>query len=264
MAEQPRGTHGPGDPDPADDDADVMDLRASLDDLAGLVTEGLDLKEVLRRVATFAVTAVPGADGAGVTLLRPHGDGNEVEAVAASHEFVAEIDKIQYVTLNEGPCITAALERRTVRSGSLGGDDQWARFGPRVGRLGVHSVLSLPLLLPSQVVGAINVYARAKDAFDDRAAGLGEAFAHPAAVAVHNAQVLTRALELTAHLQAGLQNRPIIDQAIGLIRGRSGVSAEEALDRLRAISHDEHRKLNEVARQMVDQAVRRAQARKDR
>ena len=69
MAEQPRGTHGPGDPDPADDDADVMDLRASLDDLAGLVTEGLDLKELLRRVATFVGTAIPGADGAGVTLL---------------------------------------------------------------------------------------------------------------------------------------------------------------------------------------------------
>jgi hypothetical protein len=89
-----------------------------------------------------------------------------VEALAASAPFVAEIDEIQYVTLKEGPCITAALERRTVRSGSLGGEKMWPRFGPRVGRLGGHSALSLPL--SDQVIGAINVYAHGKDVFDER------------------------------------------------------------------------------------------------
>ena len=82
--------------------------------------------------------------------------------------------------------------KRTVRSGSLGGEKMWPRFGPRVGRLGVHSALSLPLLLPDQVVGAINVYARGKDIFDEHAAELGELFARPAAVAVHNAQIWRR------------------------------------------------------------------------
>ncbi len=52
-----------------------------------------------------------------------------------------------------------------------------APFGPRVGRLGIHSALSLPLLLPGEVVGAINVYARGKDVFDDHAVELGELFA---------------------------------------------------------------------------------------
>ena len=131
--------------------------------------------------------AIPGAEGAGVTLLRVDRIDNMVEALAASAPFVAEIDQIQYVTVKEGPCITAALERRTVRSGSLGGEKMWPRFGPRVGRLGVHSALSLPLLLPGQVVGAINVYAHDKDVFDEHAAELGELFAKPAAVAVHNA-----------------------------------------------------------------------------
>ena len=98
----------------------------------------------------------------------------------------------------------------------------WPRFGPRVGRLGIHSALSLPLLLPGQVVGAINVYARGKDVFDDHAAELGELFAAPAAVAVHNAQILTQALALTVQLQTALSSRPVIDQAIGLLRGRTG------------------------------------------
>lgn len=237
------------------------DLKSSLGDLAGLVSGAKDLQGLLVQVASFAAHAIPGADGAGVTLLRVERPVNVVEALAASHPFVAEIDEIQYVTLNEGPCITAALERRTVRSGSLGGEKMWPRFGPRVGRLGINSALSLPLLLPGQLVGAINVYARAKDVFDDRAVEIGELFAAPAAVAVHNAHVLARALALTTELQAALVSRPVIDQAIGMLRARTGGTADEAFARLRDISQREHTKLVEVAQQLVDEAVGRARAR---
>jgi GAF domain-containing protein len=241
--------------------ADAADLQAGIAELAGLVAGSMGLPELLAEVSTFAVRAIPGADGAGVTLLRVDRVDNMVEALAASADFVAEIDEIQYVTLKEGPCITAAVERRTVRSGSLGGEKMWPRFGPRVGRLGVHSALSLPMLLSGQVIGAINVYAHGKDVFDEHAAELGELFARPAAVAVHNAQIVAHALALTAQLQTALSTRPVIDQAIGLIRGRSGRNAEDAFAQLRAISQAEHRKLADVAQRIVDEAVRRARAR---
>jgi GAF domain-containing protein len=241
--------------------ADDADLRAGIGDLSGLVSGSRGLPELLAEVATFAVRAIPGADGAGVTSLRVERGDNMVAALASSAPFVAEIDEIQYVTLREGPCITAARERRTMRSGSLGGEKMWPRFGPRVGRLGVHSALSLPLLLPDQVVGAINVYAYDKDVFDEHAAELGELFAKPAAVAVHNAQILADAIALTVQLQAALSTRPVIDQAIGLIRGRTGRSAEDAFAQLRAMSQAEHRKLADVAQHIVDEAVRRARVR---
>jgi GAF domain-containing protein len=240
---------------------DAADLQASLAALAGLVSASMGLDDLLARVAGFAARAIPGADGAGVTLLEVDRPGNRVEALAASDPFVAEIDEIQYVVLGEGPCITAALERRTVRSGSLGGEKQWPRFGPRVGRLGVHSVLSLPLPLPDRVVGAINVYARGKDVFDDHAAELAELFAAPAAVAVHNAHVLSRAQALTDQLQVALSRRPVIDQAIGILRARSGGTSDEAFQRLREISQNEHTRLGVVAQRIVDEAVRRARAR---
>jgi GAF domain-containing protein len=265
MAEFTGDATGAGDPALTSEHVivDAADLQAGIGALGGLVADSLGLPELLAEVSTFAVHAIPGADGAGVTLLRVDRVDNMVQALAASAAFVAEIDEIQYVTLNEGPCITAALERRTVRSGSLGGEAMWPRFGPRVGRLGVHSALSLPLLLRDQVVGAINVYAHGKDVFDEHAAELGELFAKPAAVAVRNAQILAQAMTLTAQLQTALSTRPVIDQAIGLIRGRSGRSAEEALTQLRAISQAEHHKLAEVAQHIVDEAVGRARARRN-
>ena len=50
--------------------ADAADLRAGIDDLAGLVAGSRGLPELLAEVSTFAVHAIPGADGAGVTLLQ--------------------------------------------------------------------------------------------------------------------------------------------------------------------------------------------------
>ncbi len=246
---------------PQQADADADDLKAGLAGLAALVTGTRGLSDLLVQVAIYAANAIPGADGAGVTLLRADRRDNRVEALAASHPFVAQIDEIQYVTVNEGPCITAALEGRTMRSGSLGGEKMWPRFGPRVGRLGIHSALSLPLLLPGQVVGAINVYARGKDVFDEHAQDLGELFASPAAVAVHNAHTLSQARTLTNQLQAALATRPIIDEAVGLIRGRTGATSHEAHQRLREMSQHQHVKLIDVAQRLVDEAVRRVRSR---
>lgn len=239
----------------------VDDLQTGLDSLAGLVAGSLTLSQVLAEVAASAVRAIPGAEGASVAVLRPETQDHRVAERVASAPFVAEIEDIQHVRLREGPSITAVRQRRPVRSGSLGGEKQtWPRFGPKVGRLGVHSALAVPLLLPDQVVGAICVYAHGKDAFDDDAARFGELLAKPAAVAVHNAWVLAEALALTDHLKAALATRPVIDQAIGIIRSRTGCTAEDAFAKLIALSQSAQRKLADVAGQIVDEAVRRARA----
>ena len=225
-------------------------------DLARLASSRLGLEDLLTRVATYAVRAIPGAEGAGLTLL----EEDRTDTLVATAAFVTEIDDIQY-GLGQGPCITAAADARTVMSGSLGADQRWPRFGGRVARLGVHSAVSLPLITPDGVVGAMNVYAHPKNVFDERAAELGEIFAVPAAIAVQNAQVLAQAKRLTARLEAALATRAVIDQAVGILMSRSGTTEAEALERLRALSQREHHKLAMVARQIVDEAVRRARVR---
>jgi len=252
---------GPSADGPADDrslaqwDAEEDDLREGLSGLARL-TNRLELEDLLTRVARYAVRAIPRADGAGLTLL----EDDRTDTVVATAGFVREIDDIQY-GIGQGPCITAAREAQTVRSGSLGNDRRWPKFGGAVARMGVHSVLSLPLVAPDGVVGAMNVYAHDKHVFDERAAELGEIFAVPAAVAVQNAQVLAQTQRLAVRLQAALETRGIVDRAIGIMMSRSGGTEDEALARLRVLSQHEHHKLVEVARRIVENAVRRARAR---
>lgn len=232
------------------------DLAVSLSALSGLSAARLSLEDLLTQVATFAVRAIPGADGAGLTLI----EEGRTDTIVKSAPFVREIDEIQY-GLGQGPCISAAAEATPMRSGSLETDSRWPQFGPRAGGLGVHSVLSLPLISAEMVVGAMNVYARAEDAFDERAVQLGELFAVPAAIAVQNAQILAQTQRLAAKFQEALTSRAVIDQAIGILMSRSGVTPAEAYSRIRLLSEHQSTQLTVVAEGIVREAVRRARAR---
>jgi len=242
-------------------EADEFDLFTGLRGVAGLVADARGVQDLAAQVAAFAARAIPGVDGAGVALIEPEHVVPRLQTCAATAEFVSEIDTAQYEELHEGPCITCMHTGRAAVSGSLGSDDRWPHFGGRVARMGVHSALSLPLIVGEQVIGAINTYARGRDAFGEHAVDLGSQFAASAAVSVHNAQLLASARERTEHLQRALGSRAVIDQAIGIIRSRSGATAEEAIERLKRMSQADNVKLVAVAERLVDEAVRRARAR---
>lgn len=258
----------PGRPTPADSElsraqleADDVELNAGLTGVAGIVAGGRGVVEVLREVAQFAVQAIPGVAGAGVTAVHSSTGTPRLQAWAVTADFVHEIDTVQYHELHEGPCMTCMRTRRPAVSGSLGSDDRWPHFGGRVARMGVHSALAMPLLVGDELIGAINAYAYTRDAFNEHAVQLASQFAGPAAVSVYNARVLGEARDRAAQLQNALVTRTVIDQAVGIIRARSGVGSEEAFERLAKISQNENVKLHTVAERLVEEAVRRARAR---
>src|SRR6476646_10612881 len=67
-------------------------LTGSLEALANLSVGSLDLTDMLTQVATLAVRAIPGADGAGLTLL----EIDRANLIVKSEPFVRAIDDIQY------------------------------------------------------------------------------------------------------------------------------------------------------------------------
>ena len=78
-------------------------------------------------------------------------------------------------------------------SGGLGEDASWPVFGPQAADVDVHSALSLPLIVNGDVLGALNVYAHAHNAFAGTSQRLGERFAASAAVVIHNARLFDQA-----------------------------------------------------------------------
>lgn len=260
-AQPGRPTKAPPELSAAQLESDDTELHAGLKGVAGIVSGARGIVDLLGEVAAFAVQAIPGVEGAGATAIELYGTTPQVDAWAVTADFVREIDTVQYHEVKQGPCITCMESRRPTVSGSIGSDHRWPHFGGRVARIGVHSTLSLPLVIDDLVVGAINAYSHTRDAFGEHAVRIGSQFAGPAAVSVYNAQLLGRARARAEHLQRALGSRATIDQAIGIIRSRTGVGAEEAFDRLVRISQHENVKLHTVAEQLVEDAARRARAR---
>jgi AmiR/NasT family two-component response regulator len=75
---------------------------------------------------------------------------------------------------------------------------------------------------------------------------------------VQNAQVLDVARRLAATLQAALSTREIVDQALGVLRGRHGWTAGEAFEHLRSLAREQRAGVADVAKALVDDAVRAA------
>ena len=199
-----------------------------------------DVQATLTRITALAVDTIDGCDHAGISLV----EGRKISTPAASDEVPVQVDAIQYET-DEGPCLDAIREHETFRTGDLATEDRWPKFSRRAAEeSGVVSVLYFRLFADTDTMGALNMYAKQRDAFDDEAVAVGSVFATHAAVALAGAQQ-------DEQMQKALQGRDVIGQAKGILMAQQGVSADEAFDILRRASQRMNIKLRELAERVA-------------
>lgn len=235
--------------------ADDADLAFHLERLEYLLSDTIGLQATLDRLAEYTTLSFPRIAGAVVSMASR--SSRAIAGVAA----IRMADDLQ-ATLGEGPSVDALAHGSVACCGSLGGSTAWRRFGPRAGRMGLHSVLALPLVLPGTDVGVLTVYSGDKDAFTPKDVAAAGYYAPTTAAVVRNAYVLEQSRRRVAELTEALLVRPQIDRAIGMIMSRSGKSAEQAIDELRRMSNNRHIKVSDLAAEMVDEAVRKAKRRR--
>jgi len=114
-------------------------------------------------------------------------------SVGVSEEFVRYVTEFP-LTLDRGSLVgRAALERRIEKVRDVADDTDYGRWDlQEIG--GIRTLMSAPMLLDDEVVGALSVYRTEVDPFDEREEALLESFAAQAAVVVRNVH-LVRALE---------------------------------------------------------------------
>lgn len=74
--------------------------------------------------------------------------------MAASDQTNADMDGDQYTT-GEGPCVDASEQGRWFHAKSLDTETRWPSFTPKAHGLGMHAILSSPLLVAERPVGAL-------------------------------------------------------------------------------------------------------------
>ena len=230
-------------------------LNKGLHSLTTFVVGGQTLGETLNGVAELAVQAVPGADVAGLTLVK---DGRPTTSIFTDPTS-PEIDQAQY-DAGAGPCLEAFNLGEVFRVDSTEGDDRWPEFRAACQHHGIKSTLSLPLLVESQAVGALNLYSHVERGFPEGEEDRAMAFARQAAVAVANAQAYWEAKEIADQLHEAMKSRAVIEQAKGMLMAAQGCGPDEAFDLLVRASQRSNRKLRDIAGELVDKAVRRRAA----
>jgi GAF domain-containing protein len=225
----------------------VTALPASaLTALLGLRLAGTPLSGVLQRLVEIAKDGVAGSDEVSITLVRDE----KPWTAAYTGQLALDADEMQYER-GYGPCMEAGLSGTLLRVEDMREETRWPDYAAQVVSRGVLSSLSIPLPLQTEVVGAMNCYARTAAAFDDRSAEVGVELAGHTAVAVVNAMGYQNAAELAEHMQAAMANRATIEQAKGIIMAQNRCDADEAFNILRRASQGRNVKVRDLALQLV-------------
>ena len=220
--------------------------------LAKIVLAEETLDSVLSKVVELAKEVITAADEVSLTLVRRGRAGT----AAYTGDLAVQADERQY-GLDAGPCLDAGRGGEALSIRDMRTEDRWPAYAPQAASIGVLSSLSVPLPIQEDLVGALNVYSRRPEAFDEDDIRAGQAFAAYAAVAVANADSFASTAEMAENLRIAMASRATIEQAKGIVMARGGITADQAFDMLVRASQRENRKLRDVAAELVDRVQQR-------
>lgn len=211
-------------------------------------TAGAELSSALQRVIA-ATRELFGATGAGVMMI---GESTMLCAVAATDEPGFLLERLQEEH-GRGPCVDALTFDRVISTSDLAADQRWPALVPEVPDAGVRAVLGLPIHTGRVPVGSLNVY---RNQAGEWSAGEIDALRAYATVLEG---VLLAALqqresdELAEQLQHALDNRVLIERAVGVTMGRDGIDAVSAFNKLRDLARSSERRVADVASELLAQ-----------
>ncbi|WP_246078698.1 GAF domain-containing protein [Modestobacter excelsi] len=177
---------------------------ASLGDVMSRVARQLqqdhgDVDATLRTITTVAAATIPGADECGISYVVAR---QQVERRAWTGDLPQDVDTLQG-DLREGPCLDAVWESTVVRVDDVAAEERWPAFARKASALGIGSMLCFQLFVEGDKLGALNLYSRQRNVFDDESRDIGLMFAGHAAVALAGA-------EHEENLRGGMAHRDVI------------------------------------------------------
>ncbi|MBQ1048325.1 GAF and ANTAR domain-containing protein [Micromonospora sp. C51] len=228
----------------------VLETAALLRELtAGLIAVD-DFDAALSALVRITRDAVGGVAWCGFTALR----AGEPAGVAASDAQLSGLDDLRYGP--DTPAMEAIRRREMVGAEELDVEPRWPDWTPRARELGVRGVISAPVDIDDQVIGAVNLYASEPDALTPAHQLTAMLLAEHAGLLLAAVRDREKRAALTGQQDAALLNDGVIGQAVGVIMTQRGCPAEDALDVLRSAASSLSIPLREVAERLVSTVSR--------
>ena len=200
----------------------------------------------LQRMCRAAARNLPAA-GVGVSLVN---DDGVLITAAASDPTSVVVEELQF-TLGEGPCLAAFASRRPVLVPDLNETTSttWPAYAVAALEHGVRSVFAFPLQIGVMRLGALDVYRHEAGSLSTTALSRAISFAGVAMEGLLD--VGGTSADVGDFLDDISDSGYRVYQAQGMVMIQLGVSAQEALLRLRAHAYSHDRRLSEVAEDVV-------------
>ena len=225
---------------------DPAELARALSGLAPSADPVPDLVSSLQR-AVAATRDLFRVTGAGLMLI----DEDNVLRYAVASDNSARLLEIAQEELAEGPSVDAFLVGDMVETADIAQDGRWPRLRPIAAGQGVSAALGIPTRLNGELIGSLDVFVDEPHEWDESERRALEAFNEVIEGILLDAVTAQRQAELVAQLQYALDNRLVIERAIGLLMGRDGLDQPGAFNRLRQTARSGGRKVGDVAREVL-------------
>jgi GAF domain-containing protein len=148
----------------------------------------------------------------------------------------------------QGPARQALGGRCGVVAASLATERRWPEYARRVlAETAIRSEAAYPLHLDGCDFGVLSLHSVEHDYFTDDLCSVAEIYAGHALMAMLHARERDKA----SHLEIGLVSNRDIGMAIGVLMTSLRITDQQAFDLLRTASQHHHRKLRDVAADVV-------------
>jgi GAF domain-containing protein len=223
-----------------------LDPQQALEQLGSLVLREHSMDTLLQRVVDLTNVVMPGHGETSLSLLVK----DKPTTAVFTGQLAMDCDESQYGH-GYGPCLHAARTGELTEVTDTRTDPRWRDYMEHAAERGALSSLSVPLPLSEGMAGALNIYGREANAFDDDARAAAQQFVPYAAVAVANMHAYDDARGMADNLQRALESRAVIDQAKGILMERHKVTADQAFQLLAKVSMNRNERLRDVAEALV-------------
>jgi GAF domain-containing protein len=191
-----------------------------------------------------------GATGAGLMAID---EGRALCHLAATDEAGRVLEATQE-RVGEGPCVDALVYGEIVHTKDLAEDERWPRLKPEVPDAGVRAVLGVPVHVAGESVGALNVYMDEPYEWDDSDVRGLQSYAELVGSLLTTALQAEERSKVIDQLQRALNNRVVIERAVGMVMGREDVDAVTAFNRLRTTARSRRQRVAELAEEVLQGA----------
>jgi hypothetical protein len=222
-------------------------VEPSIKSLADLQLSNQTLDSIFGRIGVLALETLRGWSAVGASIV----ECDKIATYGINDDRVKSVDQAQYDSGN-GPCIDAIKEGECKYYNGTDIEPRWRQFAETAGDADVYSVVSFPLKLDGQNIGALNLYSKERDALRSGQREEGLLFAAQAAVTLANARALIGATDKVGQLEEALESRTMIGQATGLLMAQEGLSSDEAFQKLVTVSQNSNIKLRTIAQRYVE------------